>query len=252
MQVERCHGMTSSSPASWPRRISSSRSCGPPSRRTKTKTAMRILVATDGSTHANAAVEWLRHLPFPPDREVMVITVVEPPVARWPGMPNSRSDLPETRIAEARRLADATASRLLTGRTSTGRVVEGDAQNEIIAAARDWGADFIVVGARGLGAVKGFLLGSVSLDVVRNAPCPVLVCRGSPREVRTVTVALDGSKPARQRLAGSPACQLRRPCVFGSSVSTSRSTFCQAPCSSGWESPPPRPRRPATPSSRRT
>ena len=162
---------------------------------------MRVLVATDGSPHADAAVQWVQHLPFPPDREVMVVTVIEPPAARWPGMPDSTpGDLPDMRIVEARRLADDTASKLLTGKTATGRVVEGDAQHEILAAVRDWGADVVVVGARGLGVVKGLLLGSVSLGVVRGAPCPVLVCRGSPREVRTVTVALDGSEPARQAL----------------------------------------------------
>jgi nucleotide-binding universal stress UspA family protein len=159
---------------------------------------MRVLVATDGSAHASAAVQWMRHLPFPPDREVMVITVIEPTEARWPGMPDSGRDGAEARIAGARRLADDTASQLLTGRTATGRVVEGDAQREIIAAARDWGADIVVVGARGRGAVKGLLLGSVSLGVVRHAACPVLVCKGSPREVRTVTFALDRSAHARR------------------------------------------------------
>ncbi len=41
---------------------------------------MRILLATDGSNDAKVAVEWLRHLPLPPDREMLVITAVSPPV----------------------------------------------------------------------------------------------------------------------------------------------------------------------------
>ena len=161
---------------------------------------MRVLLATDGSDDATAAAEWLPHLPFPPDREVMVIAVVEPPSRRWPGTPDSGSGLREGLIADARRLADDTASRLLTGRTSTGRVVEGDPRDEIVTTARDWEADVVVLGTRGLGAARGLLLGSVSLGVARNAPCPVVVCKGLPRAVRTVTVALDGSEHARLAL----------------------------------------------------
>lgn len=38
-------------------------------------------------------------------------------------------------------------------------------------------ADLIVIGTRGLGGFKRLLLGSVASDVVRYAPCPVLVVR---------------------------------------------------------------------------
>jgi nucleotide-binding universal stress UspA family protein len=61
-------------------------------------------------------------------------------------------------------------------------------------------ADAIVLGARGLGAVASFLMGSVSLGVARHAPCPVLVCKGAPRAIRSLTVALDGSDHARAAL----------------------------------------------------
>jgi nucleotide-binding universal stress UspA family protein len=151
---------------------------------------MRVLVATDGSDHANTATEWLRHLPFPPDREVMAITVI--------ASSGRDATLSDPAVASARQLADETASRLLTGRTAIGRVVEGNPRDRILAAARDWGADVVVLGARGRGAAVGFLLGSVSVGVVRHAPCPVIVCKGAPRDLRTVTVALDGSEHARR------------------------------------------------------
>ena len=38
-------------------------------------------------------------------------------------------------------------------------------------------ADLVVIGSRGLGLVKGVLLGSVSQYVVEHAPCPALVVK---------------------------------------------------------------------------
>jgi len=161
-------------------------------------TPMKVLLATDGSDDAKTAVAWMPCLPLAPDREVMVITVVEPQLVV--GVPDMIVEVRSALFAEARRLADDTAAELLSGRSATGRVVEGDARDEIVATAAAWGADLVVLGARGLGAVKEFLLGSVSLEVARHAASAVLVCKGTPREVRTVTVAMDGSEDARRAL----------------------------------------------------
>jgi nucleotide-binding universal stress UspA family protein len=166
---------------------------------TRTRVPMRVLLATDGSNDAKAAVEWFQYLPLPPDRDVLVLTVVVPPLL--PSLPDMSTEIRTALVADARRLADDTASELLTGRATTGRVVEGDPRAEIVAAAEDWRADLIVLGARGLGAIKEFLLGSVSLGVARHARCPVLVCKGTPRPLATVTVAIDGSSQAREALA---------------------------------------------------
>ena len=157
--------------------------------------APRVLLATDGSGDAKAAARWLRSLPLPANREVMVVTVVNPP--RIAFAVSEVGDLHRALVGEARRLADTTAAELMTTR-AVGRVVEGDPRHEIVAAARQWSADLIVLGARGLGAAARFLLGSVSIDVARHAPSPVLVCKGEPRDIRTITIALDGSEHARR------------------------------------------------------
>jgi nucleotide-binding universal stress UspA family protein len=161
---------------------------------------VRILVAVDGSSEARAAVAWLGRLPLPAGHTVRVVTVVVPPIA-FIDVDRAQA-VRAGLIAEARRLVDDTVSGLgLGGEAARGDVVvEDDSREAIVAAAHEWGADLIVMGARGLGAVARFFLGSVSRSVARQAPCPVLVCKGPPRELDAITVALDGSDHARRAL----------------------------------------------------
>lgn len=65
----------------------------------------------------------------------------------------------------------------------------------ILDAAAEIGADIVVVGARGHGAIQSFLLGSVSRAVVHGANLPVLVARTPPPEDRELRV-LVGHHPA--------------------------------------------------------
>jgi nucleotide-binding universal stress UspA family protein len=65
--------------------------------------------------------------------------------------------------------------------------------------AREWGADLIMIGSRGLNEVTRFLLGSVAQAVLRDAPCSVEIVRLSAvaehpmhRPIR-ILVATDGS-----------------------------------------------------------
>lgn len=53
----------------------------------------------------------------------------------------------------------------------------GDAREKILTAARQNNADIIVIGSRGMGKVKGMLLGSMSQSIVQNSRVPVLVVK---------------------------------------------------------------------------
>lgn len=56
-------------------------------------------------------------------------------------------------------------------------LLHGCPADEIIRYAEESGADLLVMGSRGLGALREFALGSVSHKVLTHAKCPVLVVK---------------------------------------------------------------------------
>lgn len=154
--------------------------------------AMRVLLAVDGSDDARAAATYLTHLPLPPAALVRVVSVVT--------LPPSPIDIPTVRAyydslgAEAQRIVDEARARLPKGVSTETRVAEGEPRDTIVREAVEWSADLVVVGARGLGALSGFLLGSVSTAVARHAPSAVLVVKGRPGRLQRLVIGLDGSE----------------------------------------------------------
>ena len=58
-------------------------------------------------------------------------------------------------------------------------VILQDVSQEILDRARKQGSDFIILGDKGKGAVRKFLLGSVTPRIAHHASCSVLVVRRS-------------------------------------------------------------------------
>jgi nucleotide-binding universal stress UspA family protein len=56
-------------------------------------------------------------------------------------------------------------------------LAEGDPATEILRCARDAGADLIVMGTHGRTGIQRLLMGSVAEQVMRKAPCSVLVVK---------------------------------------------------------------------------
>jgi nucleotide-binding universal stress UspA family protein len=88
------------------------------------------------------------------------------------------------RIADLHERADHYLSFALrrSGEVSADRIIrEGVADTEIIAAAKEWKADLIVLGSHNRGRFARLLLGSTAESVLRGAPCPVLVVTHPPK-----------------------------------------------------------------------
>jgi nucleotide-binding universal stress UspA family protein len=64
-------------------------------------------------------------------------------------------------------------------------IAEGVPFQTIIDTARDKGVDLIIMGTRGRTGLTHGLMGSVAEKVVRSAPCPVLVTRGTTEDSPT-------------------------------------------------------------------
>lgn len=147
---------------------------------TRIGTVERIVIATDGSDGARAAVEDGLRLARRLGAAATVV-YVRPPISLV-GEPLYQRKLTR-QLARARAAVDeAMAEARELGVEADYEILEGDAAEEILRIARSRVAGLIVVGSRGLGAIGGTLLGSVSSAVVRHADRPVVVVR-APRAV---------------------------------------------------------------------
>jgi nucleotide-binding universal stress UspA family protein len=138
--------------------------------------AARILVGIDGSEPAEVALRWAA------DEAARWDGVLEVVYAWLPPYPLNPQDLFEDEGGEqetARRALADSAARLRAERSDDLEIrellVSDHPAKALIDASR--GAALLVVGSRGRGGFKGLLLGSVSLQCVHHASCPVVVVR---------------------------------------------------------------------------
>jgi nucleotide-binding universal stress UspA family protein len=148
---------------------------------------MKVLVATDGSHTSDVALESVSTRPWPTGTAFEVVSVVHAPIPLVPeptlllaGVHHEALERERGRCAERLEEAAARLRRSGTAAVAT-RLLEGDPKEAIVTEAERWGADLIVVGSHGHGAVRRFLLGSVSLAVALHAPCSVEIVRPRAR-----------------------------------------------------------------------
>lgn len=145
--------------------------------------AGRIVVGIDGSPESAAALRWAVE-------EARLREARVEAVHAWNYVPmttTADSGLVPMAWTESTELMDATheaAGRaaeeqvetvLGAGHDVAVTLVQGDASDALLESAK--GADLLVVGNRGRGALKEALLGSTSGRVADRAPCPVVIVR---------------------------------------------------------------------------
>jgi nucleotide-binding universal stress UspA family protein len=151
----------------------------------------RILIATDGSPPAHAAIETAIKMPWSDSSRVRAV------VARTEWL---RPDSEAARAALSRnyeQIAGACRKILATRwKQPDLTIVDQYPIDAILTQAQQFNATAIVLGWRGHGTFQRLLAGSVSRAVAARAPCAVLVVREAPRAVRRFVLALDGSPNA--------------------------------------------------------
>jgi nucleotide-binding universal stress UspA family protein len=143
---------------------------------------MKILIAIDESKFSQAAVQSVVARPWPPDTEIRVLHVVEPPSLLL-GREMTAHDPEFEAVWKALReqakalVANATEGLRKSGLNVTSALVEGNPKSQIIDVASHWQADLIVLGSHGRKGLDRFLMGSVSEAVFRHARCSVEIVR---------------------------------------------------------------------------
>ena len=100
----------------------------------------------------------------------------------------------DSRAQQARTLLEKIAEPLVTaGIPCEIEVCEGDASTQVLRLIREKNIDLLIVGKRTQQETDGRPLGSVSLEVIRYAPCLVSVVRPAAKPIpETVVAATDG------------------------------------------------------------
>ena len=141
----------------------------------------KILLAVDGSEHFLAAVDFLDDLPLPESCSVTAVAVI-------PTQQATRFSALEIVLEQTQK------SFKKKGIPVTMELKAGNPAETINEHADVISPDLIVLGAKGLRATLGILLGGVAQQVVEYARWPVLIVRAPYNGLNRVLLVIDGSE----------------------------------------------------------
>jgi nucleotide-binding universal stress UspA family protein len=139
-----------------------------------------IVVGTDGSATAERAVARAGTLAALDTARVIVVTAYMPGSAGTAGDVDAvPADIRFTLSDRVQAEELAERGRKIAKEAGAAKVVvqaiSGEPGNVLLEAAKDFDADLIVVGSKGLTSAAHFIMGSVASWVAHHAPCDVLV-----------------------------------------------------------------------------
>lgn len=146
--------------------------------------AGRIVVGVDDSAHAQAALRWALREAVVRQVGVEAVHVWQPPVAALPfgaTLPLSvdEGQIDATARTELDKVVDAAVAELGDQAPDVERTaLPGGAALTLVDIAKD--ADLLVVGSHGRTGFARLVMGSVAMQCVQHAACPVTVVRLPP------------------------------------------------------------------------
>jgi len=175
----------------------------------KPNSPYKILLATDGSSTAHAATDFLMGLPLRERTEITVMTVLktllhdEDMAELDEAQRTLYEQIRSESVADAQQLLDTEAQRLQAVGSETRTLIQvGHAAEEIVREATEGKYDIVVVGSHGSHNPEHFLLGGTSDRVFEYSPCSVLIVKPASDEAVSdqhlrIFLAYDDSPPAR-------------------------------------------------------
>ena len=166
---------------------------------TRAEPLRTVLVATDFSQDAAAALGWAANVARAHSAEIVLVHAA--PLIAPVGV--EFVPLDGRLYAEARAHAEGQLELLAVGLRQSGLEVDcvltdDPIAGSVLSEAEKRGADLVVAGTRGLTGWKRVVLGSVAARLVRKATCPVVTVRAQDaardRPVRTILVPTDFSE----------------------------------------------------------
>lgn len=149
---------------------------------------LNILLADDGSEHSQAAIQLLGDLPLEAQSRIKALRVFTP------------SDTSIVWLLE-KALKETEAALQEEGLDVETELAMGHPAEKIIETAQAMDASLIVIGAKGLRATLGILLGGVVQQVTEHAEHPVLVVRAPYDGIKRVLLTSDGSDESKNMIA---------------------------------------------------
>ena len=144
----------------------------------------KILIATDGSDHANHALNYAIESAVKWDAQLLILSVIPPlrPILPDPDdvYPTYIPDFEEDMEKAYRSVLDEalnTVQKKQPDISVEARLEKGRPPDVIMEIARTENVDLIVMGSRGLGGIMGSVLGSTSQAVVHSCTKPILIVK---------------------------------------------------------------------------
>jgi nucleotide-binding universal stress UspA family protein len=164
---------------------------------------MKVLVAYDGSTYADAALDDLTRAGLPQDTEALVLCVADGALPELGAIESTKQDSSwRSRLAAAEELAARAVARLRSDFprwTVSAEALWGSAAKIILDSSARWHPDLILVGPHGRSPVTRLFLGSISMELIHKAACSVRIARkngSAASEAVRIVIGHDGSAQA--------------------------------------------------------